>query len=148
MPWETPLRCRWRSFSPRCFLLPFQTVNLCQMPLDDELQSFASNHNFLKSKGALSLALILTRLAKDETFPLQEADFVTAQKGQVKVLSGEAIQKILSEHGIHRILAREGGRTSRGSMGNMQDYLSLLNQLQEREPKFDLEIMRSGGLSK
>lgn len=28
-----------------------------------------------------------------------------------------------------RVLAEEGGRTSRGSLGNMQDYVAFLNQL-------------------
>ena len=39
------------------------------------------------------------------------------------------MQSILQRHGITRVLASEGGRTSRGSIGNMREYVALLNQL-------------------
>lgn len=109
------------------------------MTLHEKLQTFAFSHKFLKSKGALSLALILSRIAQGKKFPLDESDFVTEKKGQVKGLSGEATQKILSEYGISRVLAKEGGRTSRGSMANMQAYLQFLNDLHQEKSLFDLE---------
>ena len=37
------------------------------------------------------------------------------------------IQRILADHGITRVLAEEGGRTSRGSVGLMQKYVEFLN---------------------
>jgi hypothetical protein len=33
-----------------------------------------------------------------------------------------AEQSILQRHGTTRVLASEGGRTSRGSIGNMREY--------------------------
>ncbi|MDQ8191158.1 DUF4928 family protein [Roseibacillus persicicus] len=108
------------------------------MSLPEKLQNFASSHKFLGSKGALSLALILTRIAMEKSFPLLETDFITDKKGQVKGLSGEAVQKILSDHGISRVLAKEGGRTSRGSIGNMQAYLIFLNDLKASDSALDL----------
>ena len=102
------------------------------MNLEKSLHDFASKHKFLKSKGALSVALVMTRTAQVNGLPLDKKELVTEGRGQVKGLGGEAVQKILAEHGITRLLAREGGRTSRGSMGNMQDYVFLLNDLQQR----------------
>lgn len=81
------------------------------------------------SKGALSLVLILTRNAKDMTFPLDKALFVTAKGGQVVGLGGGAIKRILKDHGIDRILSSEGGRTSRGNMERMSAYVDVLNGL-------------------
>jgi hypothetical protein len=44
-------------------------------------------------------------------------------------LSKSRIQAILKEYGITRVLAKEGGRTSRGSLGNAADYAKFLNDL-------------------
>jgi len=41
------------------------------------------------------------------------------------------VQAILKQHGIERVLAEEGGRTSRGSVGRMRDYVAFLNTLDE-----------------
>jgi hypothetical protein len=49
----------------------------------------------------------------------------------VKGLSKSAVQSILSDHGIVRVLSQEGGRTSRGSLGLMEAYVAFLNQLHE-----------------
>lgn len=81
------------------------------------------------SKGSLSLALILTRKAKSMTFPLNKAKFVTAGGGQVAGLGGSAVKRILNDHGVERILSSEGGRTSRGNMERMSDYVDILNTL-------------------
>ncbi len=40
------------------------------------------------------------------------------------------MQAILKDYGVKRVLAEEGGRTSRGSLGNMQEYVAFLNELQ------------------
>ena len=37
------------------------------------------------------------------------------------------VQAVLARHGIERILAAEGGRTSRGSINNMRAYVKFLN---------------------
>jgi len=79
----------------------------------------------------LSVALVLTRNVREAKFPLTSSDFITEGKGQVKGLGGDAVQKILKDHGISRLLAKEGGRTSRGSISNMEKYVHFLNQLFE-----------------
>jgi hypothetical protein len=92
------------------------------------LQEFdASSIGF--SKGALSLVLVLTRNAKQETFPVDPKTFETTRGGQVAGLGGGAVKKILAEHGIKRVLSAEGGRTSRGNMERMRLYLDILNRL-------------------
>ena len=81
------------------------------------------------SKGALSFVIIVTHNLKGRTFPFEAKDFETEKEGQVAGLGGGAIKNILAVHGITRILASEGGRTSRGSMGRMREYLAVLNGL-------------------
>jgi len=51
-----------------------------------------------------------------------------------------AVQAVLSKHGISRVLAQEGGRTSRGSLGKMRDYVAFLNERQ-REGGVDLDAV-------
>ena len=52
---------------------------------------------------------------------------VTGGGGQVLGLNRFAVQSILKKHGIERVLAAEGGRTSRGSLQKMRDYVAFLN---------------------
>jgi len=94
----------------------------------EALRRFDTSHIGF-SKGALSLVLILTRKARDETFPVDPKAFETAKGGQVAGLGGGAVKKILADHGIKRVLSSEGGRTSRGNMERMRLYVDLLNQL-------------------
>ncbi|WP_419934900.1 DUF4928 family protein [Candidatus Palauibacter sp.] len=61
--------------------------------------------------------------------PLDPAQLVTPRGGQVAGLGRSAVQSILGRHGIHRVLAAEGGRTSRGSLENMRKYSACLNEL-------------------
>lgn len=44
---------------------------------------------------------------------------VAGSKGQVLGLGVSAVQAILSDYGINKVLAAEGGRTSRGSINNI-----------------------------
>lgn len=101
------------------------------MPKDlpKQLQEFASSHKFLGNKGPLCVALVITRTAIKSGLPLDPATLVTAAQGQVLGLGKSAVQAILADYGITKVLAAEGGRTSRGSMGNMQDYVAFLNSL-------------------
>ena len=85
--------------------------------------------NKLTTKGGLAVVLFVTRIAKDQGLPLNSATLVADSKGQVLGLSKTKIQSILKEYGELRVLAEEGGRTSRGSLGNMEQYVSFLNQL-------------------
>jgi hypothetical protein len=61
--------------------------------------------------------------------PLDPGRLLTEGGGQVLGLGRGAVQSILNRHGITRVLASEGGRTSRGSIGNMRDYATFLNSL-------------------
>ncbi len=106
--------------------------------LSKQLHEFASSHKFLGSKGPLCVALVITRMAMKQGLPLDAGKLVTAAQGQVLGLGKGAVQAILKDHGITKTLAAEGGRTSRGSMGNMQDYVAFLNN-QAILPDFDLQ---------
>ncbi len=97
--------------------------------LPKRLQEFASSHKFLAQKGPLCVALVVTRTAIKQGLPLDAKQLVTSAQGQVLGLGKSAVQAILKDYGITKTLAAEGGRTSRGSMGNMQDYVAFLNGL-------------------
>lgn len=92
------------------------------------LRTFQATHRF-HGKGPLCVALVVTQHAKDGKFPLDAGALVTTGGGQVRGLGKSAVQAVLKRHGIHRILAAEGGRTSRGSLRNMRKYVTFLNGL-------------------
>jgi len=79
------------------------------------------------------VALVITRKAIESGLPLDSAKLVTTAQGQVLGLGKGAVQAILAKYEITKILAAEGGRTSRGSMGNMQDYVAFLNESAKRK---------------
>jgi len=83
----------------------------------------------LTSKGKLAAILYVSRLAKKNGLPLDSSILVTDGKGQVLGLGKASVQAILKDHGITRVLAEVAGRTSRGSLGNMQEYVAFLNDL-------------------
>lgn len=86
----------------------------------------------MTGKGSLGVALVVTRHAKKRGLPLDPNTLLTEQGGQVAGLGKGAVQAILSEHGITQVLAEEGGRTSRGSVGNMRAYVAFLNELKSK----------------
>lgn len=96
--------------------------------IQDRLSKFAED-NQMHGKGPLCVALIVTRHAKELGLPLAADELLTDGGGQVKNLGKSNVQAILKEHSIDRVLAEEGGRTSRGSIRNMRAYVSLLNKL-------------------
>ena len=100
------------------------------MSLQEELTQFQNDKN-ITTKGALSLVVQITRKCKNMDFPVDSKDFLTEKQGQVAGLGGGNLRKILAEHGINRILASEGGRTSRGNMELMIAYVRKLNELHE-----------------
>lgn len=85
--------------------------------------------NSLRSKGQLAVMLHITRLAAENGLPIDPETLRTDREGQVKGLGKGRVQNILKGHGITRVLAEEGGRTSRGSLGNASDYAIFLNAL-------------------
>lgn len=103
------------------------------MPIDEKLKEFAQK-NHMKGKGPLCVALVVTRHGKKLGMPLKPETLMTDGGGQVMGLGKSAVQSILKDHGIDRVLAEEGGRTSRGSVGNMRKYVAFLNDLHTESP--------------
>ena len=100
------------------------------MPADlqDALITFTSERKFNR-KGPLCVALVMTQQARVKGLPRDPGELLTEGGGQVLGRGKSAVQSILQRHGITRVLASEGGRTSRGSIGNMREYVAFLNQL-------------------
>ena len=96
--------------------------------LEQKLAEFRDAHA-LKGKGQLAVALHITRLARENGLPIDPENLRTEKEGQVKGLGKGRVQTILKDYGIARVLAEEGGRTSRGSLGNASDYAAFLNAL-------------------
>ena len=92
------------------------------------LQEFTTR-NRVAGKGALCVMLCITRAASRQKPPYDSNSFLTDKGGQVAGLGRTAVQSILADHGIERTLAEEGGRTSRGSIQRMRDYVVFLNVL-------------------
>lgn len=87
-------------------------------------------HHGLIGKGQIATMIFASRLALTNGLPFDiESGVTTEGEGQVKGLGRGAVQAILADHGITQVLAAEGGRTSRGSLGNIRSYLMFLNGL-------------------
>lgn len=95
---------------------------------EERLKKFAAEYK-INSKGSLCVVLVITRNASKQSPPFVPNSFLTSQGGQVAGLGRAAVQAILSDHDISRVLAEEGGRTSRGSIRRMHGYVELLNTL-------------------
>lgn len=108
--------------------------------LQQALEQFQKENRFY-GKGPLCVALIITQRAR-AGLPLHEDQLLTENRGQVRGLGKDAVQAVLKRHAITRILAAEGGRTSRGSIGNMQKYVSFLNMLHVHG-ELDLEAVEA-----
>jgi hypothetical protein len=100
---------------------------------EKRLKTFQIENNIV-TKGPLSLVVQFTRMVRDKVFPLNSDDYRTGSQGQVAGLGGSNLKKILKEQGISQMLASEGGRTSRGSMGLMIKYVEFLNAWDSEEP--------------
>jgi len=98
--------------------------------LHQVLAAFTEGNKFAR-KGPLCVALVITQQAKASGLPLNPENLLTDQGGQVLGLGRNAVQAVLTRHGITRVLAAEGGRTSRGSIANMRQYVGFLNRLAE-----------------
>ena len=96
-----------------------------------QLFEFKSTHS-LSGKGQIATMIYASRLARRSGLPFDvDGGITTDGEGQVRGLGKGAVQAILRDYGITRVLAEEGGRTSRGSLGNIRVYLSFLNGLGE-----------------
>jgi hypothetical protein len=98
--------------------------------LAERLAKFETEQK-INTKGPLCVVLVVTRTASKQSPPYSSDNFLTPQGGQVAGLGRTAVQAILADHDIARVLAEEGGRTSRGSIRRMQGYLDLLNTLHD-----------------
>lgn len=107
----------------------------------NELAEFTAEKGF-RGKGPLSVALVVTQHARTMGVPLDPEALITDGGGQVLGLGKGAVQAILKRHGMDRVLAAEGGRTSRGSLGNMREYVALLNRLGEKS-SVDLDAVEA-----
>jgi hypothetical protein len=96
------------------------------------LRDYKKAHN-LTGKGQIATMIYASRLARDSGLPFDTANGIrTEGEGQVKGLGKASVQKILANYGITKTLAEEGGRTSRGSLGNIREFLEHLNSLNEQ----------------
>jgi hypothetical protein len=98
------------------------------------------DENKINGKGALAVVIHISRYAKENGLPLDADALITEGSGQVLGLGKGAVQRILSDYGITQILAEEGGRTSRGSIGIMRTYVAFLNGLHIRKTSVLEEI--------
>ena len=106
------------------------------MTLKNDLAGFRDEHDVC-TKGSLSVVVQLTRAFESDDLPIDPEDYKTGRAGQVKGLGGGNLKSILKDRGITRTLSREGGRTSRGSMGLMYAYVALINEAFERDSEVD-----------
>ena len=95
------------------------------------LEALCKKHPKFLKKGGLCVALVVTETAKAKGLPLEPEALRTDEGGQVAGLGKAAVQNILQAHGISKVLAEEGDRTSRGSLGLMRAYVGCLNELHE-----------------
>lgn len=111
------------------------------MTLQEQLSEYRQR-NKITTKGPLAVVLFITRKAKQNGLPMTSADLKADSAGQVAGLSKSSVQAILADYGITKVLAAEGGRTSRGSIKNMEDYVNFLNGLFE-QGECNLEIIEA-----
>lgn len=74
------------------------------------------------SRSAVCVGLVMCRALRVK-FPLTKADIHTSN-GQVKGLNGERVRAILKDHGIENTYSSMGGRTTRASMPDAEDFLA------------------------
>lgn len=63
----------------------------------------------------------------DKAFPLDEKRYVTKKGGQVSLLGGPRVKRILASHGETRSFTSEAGRSSRGSIDHARQLAHSLN---------------------
>lgn len=96
-------------------------------PLAIMLDAFKAKQK-INGKGQIATMIYASRLARMRGLPFDTTnDIRTDGEGQVKGLGKAAVQKILADYKIDRVLAEEGGRTSRGSLANIKAFLDHLN---------------------
>jgi len=107
--------------------------------LIQQLETMASQQRKFLDKGGLCVGLVGTKKAMDLGLPLDTDSLRTKGGGQVVGMGKAAVQKILEVYGITKVLAEEGGRTSRGTPELMGTYVALLNTLHVQFPAVNLD---------
>lgn len=107
--------------------------------LREALKNFTTEKKFNR-KGPMCVAIVVTQQARSMGLPLDPNKLLTEGGGQVLGLGRSAVQPVLNRHGITRTLAAEGGRTSRGSINNMREYVAFLNN-QSVAGTLDLDVV-------
>jgi len=115
--------------------------------INRDLEKLCEQHPKFLKKGGLCVALVVSRHAQMHDFPIDFKSLRTQEGGQVIGLGKVALQKILKTHGINDVLAQEGGRTNRGSLGLMKRYVNLLNTL-HKHGKLDFPLIESWWIEK
>jgi Domain of unknown function (DUF4928) len=105
-----------------------------------KLAEFVAEKGF-HGKGPLCVALVVTQHARSMGLPLDPEKLITKGGGQVLELGKGAVQAVLTRHHIDRVLASEGGRTSRGSLNNMRAYAAWLNEFAKQGAAVDLDAI-------
>lgn len=100
--------------------------------IQGKLDAFKRDHQ-VNTKGPLALVIQLTDKMRDMQPPWKPEAFLTKGQGQVAGLGGPHLQGILKRYGMERTLAKEGGRTSRGNMGLMRDYVNFMEGIRETD---------------
>jgi hypothetical protein len=114
----------------------------------EQLETLAAKQRKFLNKGGLCVGLVVTKTAQVKGLPLAHQALRTDEGGQVAGLGKSAVQGILVEYGITKILAEEGGRTSRGSLGLMEAYVEVLNRLSKEVGSVDLKAAMDWWVSK
>ena len=102
------------------------------------LASLAKAQPKFLNKGGLCIGLVVTERAQRDGLPLDATTLRTKERGQVQGLGYAAVRSILADFGVTAVLAKEGGRTNRGSLGLMEQYVAALNAAFKEQDSFDL----------
>ena len=117
-------------------------------PVARQLEALAAKQKKYLNKGGLCVGLVITKAAEVKGLPLDAESLRTDERGQVSGLGKAAVQAILAAYGITKVLAEEGGRTSRGSLGLMEGYVETLNGLHKKHGKLDLSAVMEWWIEK
>lgn len=88
----------------------------------------------VRGKGNLSVLFQMSDIVQNDGFPLVFEKYLSPKNGQIARLSGARLKKMLAKRGETRLLASEAGRTSRGTLNLVRDYLVFLNEWENDYP--------------
>jgi len=78
------------------------------------------------NRNAMAVGLIMIE-HMGKAFPLDEKRYVTKKGGQVSLLGGPRVKRIIASHGETRPFSSEAGRSSRGSIDHARQLADTLN---------------------